>query len=85
MREKLPYLQGLGVFQAIRLELVKPDQRMIGVTDEVIQAGLADADPTSAIALALTEVLCLRETIGRMIAKEMKAVPSRSPASLRQA
>lgn len=64
------YLQNLDVFQPIHRNQVPTDLRMIGVTNEAIQRGLADLDPTSCIALALTEVLCLRDEIRDMNKQE---------------
>lgn len=66
------YLKNLKVFQSIRIEEVPTGHRMLGVTDDTIRHSLADMDPTSAMAAALTEVLCLRQEIGNMIEREKK-------------
>ena len=71
MPQDLPYLRNLEVFQNINVWAVPTSHRMIGVTSECIQKSIADLDPRSAMALALTEVLCLRENIRQMVMRDM--------------
>lgn len=68
MPHELPYLQNLTWPQSICLKRVPAARRMIGVTSESIQRSIADLDPTCSIAMALTEVLCLRQEISEITA-----------------
>ena len=78
---EMPWLESLAVFQSCHLEQVPTAHRMIGVGDHEIRAALRDMDPTSSMAKSLTEVLCLREEIGRMAVRDRPRYPRIQAAS----
>ena len=53
------------------LSAVPPEYRMTIVPDVVIRNSLAHLDPSSSIARAMCEVLCLRETIQQMVRDQL--------------
>ncbi len=72
MPADLPCFRNLAVFQSVHIEKVPTSMRLIGLIDEAIRACVSDADPNSALAKALMEVLCLREEIRRIAARESR-------------